>query len=182
MSNKNSKYRNLFISSLINADTISEIIKEILLINHDDDAKEEEYANFEREPIKLYINSFGGNVYDGLALVDVIKRSKTPVHTICIGSCMSMGLWIWLSGARRFIGENATLMYHDVTGWVWDKTETVKQELEELLRLQEMLIKEITSRSLVKEETIVDYITRKAEWYIPSYTAIELKLADEYYK
>lgn len=182
MENKNSMYRNLFISSTINADTISGVIKEILLINNDDDIKEEEYANFEREPIKLYINSHGGNVYDGLALVDIIKRSKTPVHTICIGSCMSMGLWIWLSGVRRFIGENATLMFHDITCWVCDKSETLKQELAETLRQQEMLVQEITSRSLVKEETIVDYITRKAEWYIPSYTAIELKLADEYYK
>ena len=179
MENKNSMYRNLLISSTINADTISGVIKEILLINNDDDIKEGEYANFEREPIKLYINSCGGNVYDGLALVDIIKRSKTPVHTVCIGSCMSMALWIWLAGEKRIIGEHGTLMFHDLSVFAIDKTEGLKQELDEMLRLQAILVSEITEKSLVKEETLRDYITRKAEWYIPAKEAIALKLADE---
>lgn len=176
------RYRNLILSSTINSDTVNEIIKNIMEINYDDDIKESEYKDWERKPIFLFINSYGGVVYDGLALVDVIKRSKTPVYTVCVGSCMSMGLWIWLSGAKRIIGENATLMFHDVANWSYDKTEGLKQELNEALRLQEMVINEITSKSLVKEDVLKDYITRKAEWYIPSSTAIELKLADEYYK
>lgn len=40
----------------------------------------------------------------------------------------------------------------------------------------------ITNNSLVKQETLNDYITRKAEWYIPAEEAINLKIAHEYYK
>lgn len=177
-----SKYRNLLLSDYINNSTVGNIVKEILEINDDDDEKEKEYKDFERKPIMLFINSFGGSVYDGLSLVDVIKNSKTPVYTICIGSCQSMGLWIWLSGSKRIIGANATLMFHDITSWVWDKTETLKQELQELLRLQNILVNEITSKTLIEENTLRDYITRKAEWYITPEEAIRLKLADEYYK
>ena len=61
-----------------------------------------------------------------------------------------------------------------------DKTEGLKQELDEMLRLQAILVSEITEKSLVKEKTLRDYITRKAEWYIPAKEAIALKLADEY--
>lgn len=177
-----SKYRNLLLSDYINNSTVADIVKNILEINDDDDEKEKLYKDFERNPIMLFINSFGGSVYDGLSLVDIIKNSKTPVYTICIGSCQSMGLWIWLAGAKRIIGANATLMFHDPATWVWDKSETLKQELQELLRLQSLLLKEITSKTLIEESTLKDYITRKAEWYITPEEAIRLKLADEYYK
>lgn len=62
------------------------------------------------------------------------------------------------------------------------KTEGIKQELNEMIRLQEMLVSEIVGKSMVKEETLRDYISRKAEWYIPATEAITLKLADKYYK
>ena len=102
--------RDLLLSDRISQSTVKDIIKDIFEINFDDDEKEEIYKDWERKPIQLFINSYGGSVYDGLALIDVIKRSKTPVHTVCIGSCMSMALWVWLSGAKRFVGESATLI------------------------------------------------------------------------
>ena len=95
---------------------------------------------------------------------------------------MSMALWVWLSGAKRFVGESATLMFHDVSLFAYDKTEGIKQELNEMIRLQEMLVSEIVGKSMVKEERLRDYISRKAEWYIPANEAIALKLAEKYYK
>lgn len=182
MAKPEAKYRKLLLSENITSSSVKEMIKEIMEINHDDDIKEADYKDWERKPIKLFINSFGGSVYDGLALVDIIKQSKTPVHTISIGSSMSMGLWIYLAGHKRYVGEHTTLTFHDITTWVWDKSEAIKQELNEVLRLQKVLCDEIVNTSLVKQETLNDYITRKAEWYIPADEVIKLKLADGYYK
>ena len=176
------KKRDLFLSGKISQGSISDIVESICEINKDDTQKEELYVGFERLPIRLFINSFGGDVYAGLALVDMINQSKTPVHTICLGTCMSMAFWIWLAGEKRIIGEHGTLMFHDISVFAIDMTEGIKQELNEMLRLQAILIEEITSKSLVKEETLKDYITRKAEWYIPAKEALSLKLADEYFK
>ena len=174
--------RDLVLCNHINQSSVAEMIKHIFEINRDDDRKERLYKDWDRTPIRLFINSYGGCVYDGLALVDVIKRSRTPVHTFCIGSCMSMAMWIWLAGEKRYMGANGTLMFHDLSVYAIDSTEGIKQELIEMLRLQNMLISEITEKSTIKEETLVDYITRKAEWYIPSADAVSLKLADGYYK
>ena len=182
MSRPEEKYRKLLLSEDITSSSVKDIIKEIMEINHDDDEKEAEYKDWERKPIKLFINSFGGSVYDGLSLVDIIKQSKTPVHTISIGSSMSMGFWIYLAGHKRLVGEHTTLMFHDITGCVWDKTAAFKQELNEMLRLQKIICEEITNTSLIKQEALDDYINRKAEWYIPADEAIKLKLADGYYK
>ena len=93
-----------------------------------------------------------------------------------------MALWVWLSGAKRFVGESETLMFHDVSLFAYDKTEGIKQELNEMIRLQEMLVSEIVGKSMAKEERLRDYSSRKAEWYIPANEAIALKLADKYYK
>lgn len=182
MSRPDELNRRILLSENITSQSVNNIINKILEINRDDDLKTRDYVDWERKPIKLYINSFGGSVYDGLALVDIIKQSLTPVHTICVGSCMSMGLWIFLAGEKRYVGENSTIMFHDISHCIWDKSEGVKQELNEMIRLQKMLSNEITSNSLVKQETLDDYISRKAEWYIPADKAIKLKLADGYYK
>ena len=176
------KPRNILLSDRIEQSTVGAIIRDIFEINFDDDQKSEVYKDWKREPIKLFINSYGGSVYDGLALVDVISQSRTPIHTVCIGSCMSMGLWVWMSGSKRLIGENATLMFHDLATFCIGKTEIIKQELSEMHRLQKMLTDFITEHSKVKIEDLQDIISRKAEWYIPANEAISLKLADGYYK
>jgi len=177
-----SKKRDLILSDRISQSSVKDVIKDIFEINFDDDEKEKTYKDWERKPIMLFLNTYGGSVYDGLALVDVVKQSKTPVYTICVGSCMSMGLWIWLAGKKRLVGSNSTLMFHDLSLCFADKTEGIKQELSETIRLQELLIEAILKDSLVKEEKLRDVITRKAEWYISAKEAIELKLADEFYK
>lgn len=175
-------YRNILISEEIDSSSVKVAINKIMDINYDDDLKEQDYKDWIREPIMLFINSNGGNAYDSFALADIIKTSKTPVYTIAIGWCMSGGLLIFMAGKKRFVGENATLMFHDVTGWVNDKTEGIKQELEESKRLSKMYCNLITYNSLVKQETLDDYIIRKAEWFIPAEEAINLKIAHEYYK
>lgn len=176
------KKRELLLSDRICQSSVKDIIKDIFEINADDSAKSEVYKNWERTPIKLFINSRGGNVHDGLALIDIIKKSETPIHTICLGSCMSMALWIWLAGAKRFVGELSTLMFHDLSTFIADSTEGIKQELNEMTRLQNLLVSEIIEKSVIKEETLRDYITRKAEWYITPNEALTLKLANGYYK
>ena len=73
-------------------------------------------------------------------------------------------------------------MFHDISAFAVDKTEGIKQELNEMIRLQQMLVSEIVGSSTIEEEKLQDYIIRKAEWYIPAAEAISLKLADGYYK
>ena len=69
-----------------------------------------------------------------------------------------------------------------LSAFVAGSTESIKQELNEMTRLQNLLVAEITEKSVIKEENLRDYITRKAEWYIPPSEAINLKFATGYYK
>lgn len=67
----------------------------------------------ERKPIKVYINSYGGVISGGLAIIDSITMSKTPVYTIVIGAAYSMGLEIAITGHKRFCYKNATYVFHE---------------------------------------------------------------------
>ena len=136
------KYRKILLSENISEKSVEAAITQIMNINYDDDLKEQDYMDWERKPIYLFINSFGGSVYNGLALVDIIKTSKTPIYTVALGSAMSMGLWIYSAGYKRLVGENATLMFHDISTNIHDKAEGIKQEVKELERLQIMLEKQ----------------------------------------
>lgn len=183
MAKPNPMERKLYLQKIVTDESVMPLIEAINKINDDDNEKEEEYKDWVREPIKLYIYTPGGVCYAGFALIDAIKTSKTPVHTIVLGAAMSMGIFIFAAGHKRIIGEHATLLYHDVAlNPMPDTTEGIRIDLEEGIRLSKMGCKFLTDCSLVKQEQLDDYINRKADWYIPADEAIKLKIADEYYK
>jgi ATP-dependent Clp protease protease subunit len=185
MAKPNPMERKLYLKENVDEKSVMPLIEAIHRINDDDAEKEKEYNGWEREPIKLYIYTYGVVCYAGFALIDAIRASKTPVHTIVLGTAMSMGIFVFNAGHKRLIGEHATLMYHDVsisTGMNGEMTEGLKIELDEALRLQKMGSDFLMEYSLIEESVLKDYINRKADWYISAEEAIRLKIADAYYK
>lgn len=73
------------------------------------------------KPITVYINSFGGCMFNGLAIYDVIKNCPCHVTAYVLGSAMSMGSVILQAADDRIIYPNATIMVHDGT-WNIDDT------------------------------------------------------------
>lgn len=71
-----------------------------------------------REPIRLYINSPGGEVTEGFALVSAIRLSKTPVYTVNVGEWCSMAFMIGIAGDRRFSLPYMTFLMHEGTSFV----------------------------------------------------------------
>jgi ATP-dependent Clp protease protease subunit len=167
--------RKLLLSKDVDNESMESIIKSIIEINESDRSFEEDYGvKYELKPIVLFINSCGGSVYDGLALVDIMLNSKTPVHTVSIGSSMSMGLWILLAGSKRFIGKNTTLMYHEVASWSYDKLEGIKDDIVMLQNLQDMYDDIVLKNTKTTNDKLEYYKTRKKDWYIQSKDAIDL--------
>lgn len=68
------------------------------------------------QPISLYINSPGGSVTDGLAIHDVMRQCRHPVHTFCMGQASSMGAVLLAAGDRRFALPNSQIMIHQPSG------------------------------------------------------------------
>ena len=85
------------------------LVKAILSINREDAGKPSE----ERQPIKIFIDSSGGDVDAMRSIIDAIELSKTPVTTINMCKAYSAAFEIFLSGHRRMCMPRARFMIHD---------------------------------------------------------------------
>src|ERR1017187_5682699 len=82
--------RIVLLSEPVTAETASRLMAELLLLDAADHSSR----------IDLYINSPGGTVSDGLAIIDAMRCVQAPVSTVCIGQAASMAAWILAAGAR----------------------------------------------------------------------------------
>lgn len=67
----------------------------------------------ERKPIKIYIDSPGGELQATFSIIDAIAMSKTPIYTINIGEACSGGFFIAIAGHARFAYPHSHFMYHE---------------------------------------------------------------------
>ena len=173
---KDNNSRNIVLISDISASSVADIIESILDINTLDDELEEDLQDYNREPIKLVVNSFGGSVYDGFALIAAIEHSRTPIHGYCYGSAMSMGFIIYISTHVRFAHKTATLMYHEISDMFWGNITNAKQNLKECDRLQKVYDDYVLSRTKLPVDKMNEYKARKEDWYMSAQEAAKYKI------
>lgn len=87
----------------INEDLVNSLIRQIRYLEREDPEGE----------IKIFINSPGGMVTEGLALYDVMKAVTCPITTICMGMAASMAALLFVAGDRREMLEHSRIMIHD---------------------------------------------------------------------
>lgn len=93
------------------------------------------------DPINMYINSPGGEVYQGLAIKDVIDRRRSKVNTIGVGMCASMAAYLLFAGTgTRSALPNTRIMMHSVGGSTgFGSYHDVKISFEEIQYLQNLM-------------------------------------------
>ena len=174
----NTDERLFYISDGIDSTSLGKICFNLLFLLKQDDKKEETEKNFTRKPIEIYINSFGGSVYDMWALIDIIVNSKTPIHTYCTGYAMSAGFLIFLAGHKRFVTKHATLMCHQLSMWDGGKLSDMQQVMEEREENQRDIEEFIIKQTVIPQSKLDDIRTKKIDWYIKSSEVKELGIAE----
>lgn len=180
--NKTPKERTIIFSEGVNQKSVSDVIKTINAINRDDEEKEKEFKKFKRKPIQLMLNTYGGSVYDGLALISAIELSETPVHITVIGSAMSMGLFILSAGDKRMASKHATIMYHQLSAFAWDKLEGIKNNVKEWQRIEKVCEKILFKKTKLTSQHLASHKKRKKEWFIAPKEALQLGIIDKIIK
>ena len=129
--------RVIFLGEDVNQHTANLVVAQLLHLAHLDPEQD----------IKLYINSPGGSVYDGLAIYDTMQYIKPDVQTIGIGLQASMGAFLLSSGAKgkRVALPNSRIMIHQPSsgtqGKVTDQEITLRESIYLKKRLNEILAK-----------------------------------------
>ena len=123
------KDRVVLLSDEITDTTASLVVAQLLFLEAQDPGKD----------IHLYINSPGGSVSAGMAILDCMNYIKCDVSTICIGSAASMGALLLAAGAKgkRFSLPNSEIMIHQVLGGARGQASDIQIQAEHLLRVKE---------------------------------------------
>ena len=103
--------RKIYIFSEILQEDAIYIHKRIAFYNKIDNS--ENIPKEKRKPIKIYINSFGGDLDAGFSIISSIKTSKTPVYTYNIGRAWSSAFFILISGHKRFGVPYSSYLFHE---------------------------------------------------------------------
>ncbi|MCD8554258.1 ATP-dependent Clp endopeptidase proteolytic subunit ClpP [Seleniivibrio sp.] len=125
------KDRIIFLGSQVESGVANSIVAQLLFLEAEDPDKD----------IFLYINSPGGVVTDGLAILDTMNYIKPDVSTICIGQASSMGAVLLAAGAKgkRFALPHARIMIHQVLGGAQGQATDIEIHAKEILRVKEVL-------------------------------------------
>lgn len=177
------KKRDLFFIKQVDQASIGELTQKIIEINQDDEHLAKLYAvyglKYEPEPIKIYIDSYGGYVYQCFGLLSVIDRSATPVHTIVTGCAMSCGFMILICGHKRFAHKLSTPLYHQVSSGAFGTVKEMEEKIEESKRLQSQLEDIVKDKTKISKKRLREIFETKKDWYMTSEEAEELGVVDE---
>lgn len=121
----------------------------------------------DKKSIKIYINSPGGSVFDGMSIYSSILKSKTPVDTYCVGMAASIAGVIFQAGRNRIMADYSKLMYHNPSGGD-DKSLNV---------ILDSLVTMITTRTGKDEKEVRSIMAR--ETWIDSQEALEAGFCDK---
>ena len=155
--------RHLYINSGIDEAVIDSIVYYILRYNRLDKGIPRE----QRKPIILYLNSPGGTITDGFGVIDAVLQSITPVYTVNLAMCYSMGFLIFLAGEKRFGMPNSTYLCHDGSSFAFDSMSKLKDRMEFETGQMERHTKDyIISRTKITEKTYDEKY--RTEWYMYS--------------
>lgn len=175
----NADKRIFFLSDDIDNISVGKMCFNLLYILHEDDTEESTKKDYKRKPIRIFINSNGGSVYDMWALVDIIEHSKTPIYTYCDSYAMSAAFIIFLSGHKRFATRHATFLYHQMSGWRSGKYQDLVEDREEMDFLQSSIENYVAERSNITLEQLEECRLTKKDVYIHTNKAIELGIIHE---
>lgn len=192
--------RNLYLSGEVCEESVQDLISKIVEINEYDNKLADEYYTkksdalqnvfvfgdnvsleippLDREPIMLYIDSGGGEVYSGFGLVNAITNSETDVITIVMGKAMSMALLIAMAGKERYAYKTSTFMYHDISTGEWGKLEEFKRTVNELERLEKIYDDMIIDWSYIQKPLLEYKKERTADWYFGGIDARRMGVVD----
>ena len=134
-----------------------------------------------KQPLRVNINSVGGNFGDALALYEEFGRLRANGHHLtlaCYGRCASCTSW-WLQAAdHRVIGANSWLLIHQIISSVSGNIRAFKRELARMEELMEQSIGFLCSRSNLTQEKIRQMCDGGEDWWIGAQEALMLGLVD----
>ena len=159
----------IFVGSAIDDDVANLVIAQLLFLEAEDPEKD----------IQLYINSPGGSVTSGLAILDTMRYIRPNVSTLCIGQAMSMAAVLLAAGekGKRLALPNSRIMLHQPHGGIQGTASDIEIHTREILRLRERIITLLASYTGKSPEEI--NIDADRDFVLTAQEAVKYGLVDQ---
>lgn len=119
------------------------------------------------ERINVYINSYGGEVAEGLAIYNALKRHKAKVVTYCDGFAASIASVIFMAGDERIMNESSLLMIHNAWTFCEGNAEQLRKQADDLEKITQASVIAYKAHSTLSEEEIKDLMDKET-WLLPT--------------
>ena len=164
--------RIIFLGEEINSVSANLVVAQLLHLESQDAEKD----------ISLYINSPGGEVYSGLAILDTMNFIKPQVSTICVGMAASMGAFLLSSGAKgkRLALPNSEIMIHQPSGGSQGQCTDIQIQARQILRIKDRLNHILADNTGKPVETIAEDCER--DNFMTADEAVAYGLIDKVYR
>ena len=166
------KDRIIFLGEDIHDQVANVIIAQLLFLEHESDSTD----------ISIYINSPGGIISSGLAIIDTMDLIKPDIRTICVGQAASMGAVILACGTKgkRMALRNSRIMIHQPSGGYKGQASDIEIQAEEMKRVKANM------NTMLAEQTgkTVKEITQDTDRdnYMSAEEAVKYGIIDEVFK
>jgi ATP-dependent Clp protease protease subunit len=140
------KERIIFVAGEIEDHMANTIVAQLLHLEQEDSNKD----------ITLYVNSPGGSVSAGMAIIDTMNFIKPKVSTVCVGLAASMGAMILSQGekGKRFVLPNSEVMIHQPLTGVQGQASDIVIAADNVNKMKHKLIKMIAKATGQKETKV----------------------------
>ena len=160
--------RSIYLTSEVNAASASMVIMALQFLERQSS-----------QDIKLFIDSPGGTVPDGLAIVDAMERNRCDVVTICTGLAASMGAFIMAHGkkGKRYMTPHAEMMIHQPVASTGGQASDIMLSAKHIEKTKDTL-NEMLALATGKPVEVIACDTDR-DYYLDALAAIEYGLADQ---
>lgn len=163
------KERIIFLGTPIDEQVANLIVAQLLYLSHEDPDKS----------IQMYINSPGGQIYAGLAILDTMKMIPNKISTVAVGVTASFGTVLLAAGTKgqRFALPHATIHMHQPLGGAQGQASDIEIQAKEILRLKSRL-NEIMANATGQPLDVIERDTER-DYYLDAQAAVDYGLVDK---
>lgn len=123
-------------------------------------------ATLEADTINVHINSYGGEVAEGLAIYNRLKQHKAKIKTYCDGFACSIASVIFMAGDERVMSNASTLMIHNPWTWISGNAAELRKTAEDLDKLAQASVNAYLDSVTLSEEEIKKLMDEET-WILP---------------
>lgn len=136
-----------------------------------------EIGDLDGKALTVRINSYGGEVAEGLAIYNLLKSYEGEVTTICDGFACSAASVVFMAGAKRIMPRSSLLMIHNAWTWASGDADDLRKAAEDLEKITQPSVEIYTSVSNLDADEIKAMMD--AETWIDADEALDFGFATE---